>query len=315
MTVLFTSSRPLGRCENITALWDAYDGEKRFERLGYGDSAPYGDCNVVVSDEFLQRKGAHQALVMVGHGLTGAKRYGLDQPHGVYRRECCSLVDWYVTSSEQTRPFAASSAGIPLERCIPLGMPRTDAYVGKRKGDGGTFMAKFGRAYLFAPTFRASWEPRAPEIDWQAVDAALEDDEVLVVKRHMVSNKPILRGSYAHIVEVSPDEPTTPYLIDCDALVTDYSSIALDALVVGRPCVGFVPDLEGYGESRGFYREWPRDYMANTAITAQGMAKLARMAADFGVDGYDLRTKRDFYAGACDGNSVGRVIDFIRGLA
>lgn len=33
MAVLFTSSRPLGRCGNITAMGCAYDGEKRFEAL------------------------------------------------------------------------------------------------------------------------------------------------------------------------------------------------------------------------------------------------------------------------------------------
>lgn len=312
MAVLFTSSRPLGRCENITALWDAYDGDKRFEQLGYGDSAPYGDCNVVVSDEFLQRKGAHQALVMVGHGLTGAKKHGLDQPHGVYRRECCSLVDWYVTSSEQTRPFAASSAGIPLERCIPLGMPRTDAYVGKRKADGGTFMAKFGRAYLFAPTFRAAWEPTAPQIDWDAVDETLDDDEIMVVKRHMVTGKPLVKGSHAHIVEVDSSEPSTPYLIDCDVLVTDYSSIVLDAHVLGKPAVAFVPDLEAYTASRGFYREYPDDYFAYRAETERGMANLARLAHGMGPGkGESLR---EFYGGVCDGHSTERVVEFVRGL-
>ena len=310
--ILFTSSRPLGRCENITALWDACEGDKEFAQLGYGDSSGH-PAEVVITDEFLQRKGAHQTLVMVGHGLTGAKKYGLDQPHGVYRRECCELVDWYVTSSEQTRPFAASAAGIPLERCVPLGMPRTDAYVGKRKGDGGTFMAEFERAYLFAPTFRASWEPPAPVIDWQEVDDALGDGELMVVKRHMITREPLLDGDYAHIVEVSPDEPTTPYLVDCDALVTDYSSIALDALALGKPCVGFVPDLEGYGEARGFYREWPRDYMSNTADTPSGMAKLARIAAGLGFDAKG-RELRDFYAGACDGASVERVLGFIGSL-
>ena len=28
--VLFASRRPLGRCENITAIYEAYDGDKEF---------------------------------------------------------------------------------------------------------------------------------------------------------------------------------------------------------------------------------------------------------------------------------------------
>ena len=308
MTVLFTSSRPIGRCENVTAVYEAYRGPKRFAQLGYGDSTPYEGCSVVVSDECLQRKRPDQVLVHIGHGLTGIKRYGLDQRNGVYRPECTWLVDYYVCSSEQTRPYAASGVGIPIERCLPLGMPRADAYVGKRKGDGGTFLAKFERAYLFAPTFRARWEPSAPRIDWAALDAQLEDDEILVVKRHMVTRNPIAKGQFAHIAEVDSSEPSTPYLIDCDVLVTDYSSIALDAHVLGKPAVAFVPDLLEYEDSRGFYRRYPEDYFKYSANLEWALLHVMRGAVG---DSASAEPFREFYGGACDGHSTERVCDLI----
>ena len=314
MLVLFNSSRPLGRCENLTAVWEAYDGPKRFVQGGFADVSPF-DCDLVVTDEFIRRKRPSQTVVMVEHALVGMKFYGCDQPHGVYTPKTCGLVDWFVTSSEHGRAFNASAAGIPVERCPTLGLPRTDAYFGKRKGDGGTFLAKFSRAYLFAPTFRASWEPKAPAIDWEALDAQLEDDEVLVVKRHMITRDALAGGGFSHIVEVDPDEPSTPYLVDCDVVITDYSSIVLDGYVLGKPSVLFAPDedLAAYERVRGFYMRYPGDYSSRSATSMQEVVALARRAAREGMTQVELFC-RDRTAGACDGRSTERVIELIRNL-
>lgn len=314
--ILFNSSRPLGRCENLTAVWDAYDGPKRFSQGGYGDVSGFADCDVVVTDEFVRRKRPGQAVVLIDHAIAGGKCYGLDQPHGVYEPEACGLVDWYVASSEGTRAFCASAAGIPLDRVLPLGAPRTDAYAGKRKGDGHTFLAKFPRAYLLAPTFRASWEPRAPGIDWERVDGQLEDDEVLVVKRHMVTKGRMTRSRYAHIAEVNSDEPSAPYLVDCDVVITDYSSIVLDGYVLGKPSVLFAPegDLAAYETARGFYMEYPGEYGHVRCKSSGSLVLSARIAALEGMNAVE-RACLERTAGACDGHSIERVIDLVRSLA
>src|SRR5690606_8451845 len=45
----------------------------------------------------------------------------------------------------------------------------------------------------------------------------------------------------------------TPLLGAFDAVITDYSSIALDFSLLGRPIVWFAPDLDRYTASRGLY--------------------------------------------------------------
>lgn len=314
MTVLFNSSRPLGRCENLTAVWDAWDGPKKFAMGGFADVSPF-DCDVVVTDEFVRRKRAGQTVVMLEHGLVGMKRYGLDQPHGVYAPEACGLVDWFITPSEHGRKFNASAAGISVERCPALGFPRTDAYFGKKKGDGHTFLAKFPRAYLFAPTFRASWEPKAPRIDWHEVDAQLEDDEIMAVKRHMVTRDALAGGGFAHIVEVDPELSSTPYLTDCDVVITDYSSIVFDGYLLGKPSVLFAPDgdLAAYEAERGFYMRYPSDYGHVRCKGAGVLVMSARIAALEGMNGVERRCL-ERTAGACDGHSTERVVDLIRSL-
>jgi len=315
MTVLFNSSRPLGRCENLTAIWNAYEGKKTFNMGGFGDVSRFSDCDVVVTDEFIRSKRKSQTVVMVEHGLCGGKKYGLDQPYGVFYPEACNLVDYFIASSERGREFAASAAGIPIERCLAFGMPRTDAYFGKKKGDGGTFLAGYERAYLFAPTFRARWEPPMPRVDWLAVDEKLEDGEVFVIKRHMITGEPILNVQCEHIVEVDKDEPSTPYLIDCDVAITDYSSIVLDAYVLGKSSVMFAPDddLAAYEKARGFYLDYS-EYGHIRCKSGGSLVLSARLACDFGTNDVEKRCM-EITADACDGHSTERVVDLIRGLA
>ena len=125
MTILFNSARPLGQCENITTVWNAYTGDKRFNQGGWVDVSRHIDCDIIITDEFVRGKLPYQTIVMIAHGLAGFKTYGIDQP-GPYLAADCKLTDYYICSSEYGRKIATSSSGIPIDRCIALGMPRTD---------------------------------------------------------------------------------------------------------------------------------------------------------------------------------------------
>ena len=318
MAVLFTSTRPLGRCENLTAVYEAYGGEKEFAQIGFGD-ASHSACDVIVTDEFLEHVDKpRQTVVMIAHGLTGGKLYGNDQPHGIFygKAESTGLVDFYITSSEYGRRFASSASGIPIERCIPLGMPRTDAYFGKRKGDGGTVMAGFRRAYLYAPTFRAYYNGSQKKVDWKSLDLFLEDDELLVVKRHMVIPKPLVDVECEHIVEVGNDEPSTPYLVDCDVLITDYSSLLFDGSVLGKPSVLCIDDMYSYLSTRGMYMSYPCDYGSRVGYiwtNHTGVVEQARDAFETGMREAEYECL-EATASACDGHSTERVVKFIEGV-
>jgi len=319
--VLFTSSRPLERAENLKAVWDAFDGGKRFARI-----APNGRCaeaenaeldgrKVVVTDEFLKTIHGKDAckVVHVGHGITGGKTYGLDQKVRYYTPEQTAQVDYFIVTGAAGIPIAASQAGIPQHRVLPLGMPRTDAYFGKEKGDGGTCMAKTRRAYLYAPSFRAGWEPNAPAIDWASVDSLLEPYETVYVKRHMMSGSPISGGELERVVEISPDEPSVPYVIDCDVLGTDYSTILADGFLMGKPGVLFCPDWREYVSTRGMCLNYPDDYCSIAVSDEKSLVEGFRCAFLSGMGPVERRCM-ELMAGACDGHSTERVVDLVRSL-
>lgn len=305
--VLFVSRRPLGRAENITAVYNAFDGEKEFFQELWKAPDPRifsKKFSVIVTDEFVgYSPGKH---ILIPHGISGGKSYGLDQPHGYFKKEDAALIDWAVCTSKWTMELTAKQSGIPIEKVLPLGMPRTDQYFGKKKGDGGTFLAE-KRAYLFAPTFRNPYEPPMPNINWKYLSRHLKDDEVLVVKPHMVS-KPILRVTRDHIVEVSSEEPSAPYLIDCDVLITDYSTILFDAHILGKPVVLFEKN-KGFVRRRGMYLPYPDGYASRYADNEEALLRMIRKAD---VPGKEDRRCLEKCCSACDGHSTERVVDLIR---
>ena len=289
-----------------------------FKRGGYIDLVKtHNDkFNIVITDEFIKNKAPNQTVIMIAHGLTGGKLYGIDQPQGQFTPEACKLIDYYITTSEYGRKFAASAAGIPIERCLALGMPRTDKYFGKRKGDGNTILSRYKRAYLYLPTFRARYNKPAPQINYKYLNSLLEEDEVFVVKRHMISKRRILSEGFTNICEIDSSDTTFQYLFDCDVLVTDFSSVLFDAYLLGKPSVLTADEKDDYLISRGMYMNYPFDYGSRFVSVKNNEEKLVELMRDAAAKGMtDVeRNCCELTASACDGHSTERVVNFIRSL-
>jgi len=306
--VLFTSRRPLGRCENITAVYNAYVGDKEFIRENWGHPNPRiysDDFSVMVADDFVPYSPG--TLIMLTHGASGGKTYGLRQPNPYHNLRQAALIDYVVSTSRDTVQLEAEQHGVPVSKVLPLGMPRMDAYFGKKKGDGGTELSK-KRSYLFVPTFRKPFEPPLQNVDWDFIDSQLTDDELCVVKRHMVTRPPLLKKQYNHIIEVSPDIPSAPYLVDCDVVITDYSSIMFDAHVLGKPLILFEKEF-GFVQRRGMSFPYPDGYSSRYVNNETELVHYMKHA--HGQRELDLICK-ERACGACDGHATERVVELIR---
>ena len=307
--VLFASVKPLERAENLKALYDAYDGEKRFVKMDPWRRHPEirsGKYELMVMDEFPTESPGK--IILLGHGIEGGKTDGLDMPRAYYRKNEASLLTYVITTSEARVQQAAKKCGVNESIVLPYGMPRTDAYIGKKKGDGGTELALY-RSYLYAPTYRSKEDPPLPDIAWGWLDEQLHDDELLVVKPHMMTKR-ILDGEYRHIKEVSHDEISAPYLYDCDVLLTDYSTIMFDAYLLNKPVV-LIEKQEGYIQTRGMYLDYPSQYCSRYARNEEELLTLMR-AAD-GLNRADRECIK-MVAGACDGHASERICNLIKSL-
>ena len=66
---------------------------------------------------------------------------------------------------------------------------------------------------------------------------------------------------YSHSKFIDDGLELWSYLSQSDALITDYSSVYLNYLLVNRPICFAVPDMDEYSDSRGFVFDNPRDFM------------------------------------------------------
>ncbi len=296
MSVLFTSVRPLERAENLKAVYDAYDGEKQYVQRTYNKSIEgihSGKYRLVVTDGLIDESPGK--YLWIGHGMGAGKKIGLQHPYARFRKS--ELITYAIASSVDMVPVVAKFCGIPESKVIPLGMPRTDAYFGQAPEE------KPYKEYLYAPTFRPwKWIP-----DWQQLADNIHDDERFIVKPHMVT-KTLLQGTWKNIEEASSEVPSTPYLLSADVVITDYSSIMFDAMVLRKPVVLFAKDKFDYLANQGMYFPYPDQYSEHFYDTEMALMVFARRAewTDF------CEERRQFYTGACDGHSTERTIDLIK---
>ena len=304
MCVLFTSVRPLYRAENLKAVYDAYDGEKQFVQRLNGvpiDGINSGKYSLLVTDGLIEESPGK--YIFISHGMGAGKTVGLQHPTNPFAGS--DLITYAIASSEEMVSHVASFCGIPESKVVPVGMPRTDAYFHTEDIQNPYWFS--GRNCLYAPTFRTGgWHP-----DWNRISNAMTDGLMFNVKAHMITQRLMPYDRYySGIVEYSAEEPSTPYLVNTDVLVTDYSSIMFDAMILRKPTVLFAKDKERYLSVRGMYCKYPDGYSRYFCETEE---ELVEMMAEAEWSDHDEEL-RQYHAGACDGHSVERTIDLIRSV-
>ena len=306
MKVLFTSCRPLHRAENIEAVWNAWEGEKIFGQLNQYlmcDELMRVDTDLVVTDEFVTFSPV--PVIHLYHGAAGGKTYGLDMERPYVNKDTMRNLSYVVTSTHDPQLIEATArqCDLPVERVLPLGMPRTDAYFRKwpKLSDK--------RTYLFAPTFRANGEPRFPDIDWALIDSLLTDDEALLVKPHMCQER-LVSEEYKHIAHIYNMLPSTPFLMGSDVLVTDYSSILFDAHIAGKPVVLFEKDAR-FRLFRNMSLPYPSGYAGRYATDEKDLVEAMRSATYQTAEDLNCKEK---CCSACDGHSTERVIKLMEDI-
>ena len=197
---------------------------------------------------------------------------------------------------------------ISQDRILSLGMPRTDALLRKYKGEGNTILAK-KRSYLYVPTFRWPEETAEFILNYDWLDQQLTDNELFVVKAHIVGRS-LLNKTYKHIIEIPSLEPSNPYLIDCDVVITDYSSIIFDGYLLNKPSVLFSPNLD-YVSRRGMYMKYPEEYSSRCATNEEKLLRFAREATNLTEVEQNCINK---VANMCDGHSCERICNLITKL-
>jgi len=160
--------------------------------------------------------------------------------------------NWLVAPSPEMREYFARPFDLPIERCVEFGYPRNDHLVKRSRPPASLIDAqlydRLERHPLvvgFFPTWRYDSFEALPEGSPTLDDVARivgQQGGVVLFKPHPQSATPAV--SDPAIVVLPAECDLNAYLGLCHVLITDYSSVAADFLLLDRPIVVFGPDVD-----------------------------------------------------------------------
>lgn len=159
------------------------------------------------------------------------------------------------------------------------------------------------KVVLYAPTWRGD-NNKANEISDEIIKASnlLSDSTEFefIFKGHAITKTD----------NVVNEIDTNELLSIVDILITDYSSIAIDYLIMDKPIIYYAYDLEGYKKDRGFYFELDEISECIVYNLNDLQTKISELLINPIIDNKQLNA-RNMFCKFDDGNATDRVIDFL----
>ncbi len=209
-------------------------------------------------------------VLHLGHG-TPLKCIGIPEKDGklikkIYYKLNNTNITFSLASSEFLKPIISRCLGFSTKRVIVNGQPRTDALFFKP-----VQLPEIKQDYfniLYAPTWRQHSEVKLfpfENFDLLKLDTFLTENKIhIFIRFHPAYEesipKDILSLNNISLFSAQKYTEVMDYINCFDALITDYSSIYLDYMLLERPIMFLPYDLAEYENTVGF----TMDYMENT---------------------------------------------------
>lgn len=161
---------------------------------------------------------------------------------------------------------------------------------------------------LVAPTWRGGVSSRDLDIGVlreQLLSLASIENVHVVYRAHRLTES--LIEEFSLPAQIVPSEiDTNDLLAAVDHLITDYSSVAFDFLVTGKPVTLFVPDEDEYSSERGLYLR-PEELPFGIA---RDLEQLVNEVKNPSFSPAEYEQARNKYCATEDGRASSRCIDF-----
>lgn len=223
------------------------------------------------------RKFDDQLYVQTWHGDRGFKKVRLDlEPKNQYFLRESERIDVAVSGSRFGSGVFKSGFAVKGE-ILECGCPRNDLLLQNPPDVARRVRDRLGlpqdaRVLLYAPTCRTdtsgSMQGAGLSLDnvCRTLKAATGAKWIAITRGHVDS-----RGIQSDArMDVSNWPEVSELLLACDMLITDYSSIGGDFMLLNRPVIFYEPDIGDYNAERGLYF----DPDASPLIVAHSEAQL-----------------------------------------
>lgn len=207
-------------------------------------------------------------LKALGFNSTSPKSRRDFNPRSLYRRLVrpwlYSRPTWFGSTAPLMSNHFSTAFRIPTDRCFELGYTRSDHFFLDREAllehlqktepaDVVAFardLERYDKVILYMPTYRDSREDflASSGLDYERLDAEMRKQNALfILKLHPWTKAALPDTSRLTNLRIAPKESDVyPYLPFAHLLVTDYSSVYFDFLLLDRPVVLFTFDEARY---------------------------------------------------------------------
>jgi len=272
---------------------------------GSGDFAPFFPC-----------KNQNRVFINLFHAIA-VKEVG----HNNDRRKLKEKKKWdyFIVSSKFEADTVMRQFSLSEKQILVLGQPRNDVLIQglkSERSDDREFTV------MYAPTFRGGARTELfpfEDKDLTALDEYLVANNIrILIRLHLNeenSNRDLGTFNDPQNIELMSSKAfpsVNEELHRIDALITDYSSIALDFLLLDRPIAYVIYDFDKYQKERGFAFDF-KEHMAGPSITTQkGLVEFLSSESDLYMEKRESLKK--LFHKFDDGKSTERIYEFINKL-
>ncbi|WP_164977507.1 CDP-glycerol glycerophosphotransferase family protein [Ancylomarina salipaludis] len=332
-SVLFTANKAL-----YTSLQEKFPGEVVYAWSLKGLFLFLRTKNVIISygisaapffPYYLHEKCKN--VIYLGHG-TPMKKMGLQtevwQKHG--KRYQMQKYSYMVGCSPLEQELHKAGFDMNIDDVWVSGLPRNDYLLSATKDE--TWVDKYPylnqKVILYAPTWREETQSAEffpfPDFDSDQLDAFLEKKQAYILLRG--HKEDIKRADELSRFDVSKmkrvlkaDQDLFPDVYELlpyvDILVTDYSSIWIDYLLLDRPIIYLPYDLEEYKKSKGLFLDFEKNTPGYKAASLKEFVSQIEIYLQHPSEHAGWRKNIcDMYHTHQDGNSSERLYQLIKEL-
>lgn len=249
-------------------------------------------------------------IIQIWHALGAIKQFGyqvLDKPDG-YPTEVAMAMkmhrnyDYVICSGPGTIPHYEVAFNTPKERILPLGMPRVD-YLREQRNvlnedlvkDYPVVKEKINIVYV--PTFRKN-----RELELEGLISAVDYSKYnLILKPH--PNEPISIDDDRVILDYT--YPSMEWMKYADYIITDYSAVAFEAMILDKPLLFYLFDYEQYKEETGLNIDWMKEI---PEYSSKDGKKIVEIIQSGGYDKKIYTNLRKKYLSAVENNCTAEIV-------
>lgn len=230
--------------------------------------------NYLVCSHGYYKKNDKQILIDLWHGIPIKSMMYMESDNSIYKKEGYNA-DYLITSSKIESALMAACTHITNDRHRILGSPRNDYLFDEKVNlKEFDFIKKYQDVILYVPTYRQGYMSREEgrpsdklfhfeEFDKKTFINYLKANNILlIIKYHPFEENKNKKNSLDENIyylnnQILIDNNMDLYelLPYTDLLITDYSSIYFDYLLLDKPVVFTPVDLTEYSEDRGLLLE------------------------------------------------------------